>query len=139
MRYSTSVPGPIGRFAHHGGLRSAIATALAAATLGACTTWRPLPGSPRAVVPQRASQLRVHVASGNVLQIHNAIVVGDSLTGTREWMPGSDRVAVALADVTSVEVHRVSLGRTVLAVAILGVVVVGLAANPIRFPGLSGL
>ncbi len=125
MRYSTSVPGPIGRCAHHGGLRSAIATALAAATLSACVSWQRPRGSVRYVVAQETQVVRVHLRSGQVVQIYHPSIASDSLTGTTEWQP-SDRVAVAIADVRSVEVQRTTAGaKTALGV----VVVVGLVGG----------
>ncbi len=126
MRYSTIVPGPIGRFAHHGGLRSAIAIALAAATLGACVSWQRPRGSVRYVVAQNEQVVRAHLRSGQVVEVYHPTIAGDSLAGTTDGQHGSGRIVMALADVTSVEVQRTTAGaKTALGV----VVVVGLVGG----------
>ncbi len=127
MRHIPAVPALIGRVGHLGALRSTIAMVTAAATLGACATWRQPPGSARDVVAKE-TVVRAHLRSGQAMEVYRPVVAGDSLTG---WRTATKRVAVALADVTSVEVQRTSVGNTVLLLVGVGAAmaaVVGVAA-----------
>ncbi len=116
----------MGTFCRRGFVRSAIAMLVATATLSACVSWQRPRGSVRYVVAQKEQVVRAHLRTGQVVQVYHPAIAGDSLTGSTEWQP-SDRVAVALADVTSVEVQRTTAGaKTALGVVVVVGIVGGL-------------
>lgn len=95
--------------------------------LGGCTTWTAsrqslpelLEREPRAVLKVVRSDLSTH-------QLRSAAIVGDSLVGVRT--PGNTNFAAPLADIRSVEVRRVSAGRTAMLVAGIGITAAIVAA-----------
>jgi hypothetical protein len=102
------------------------------ATLGleGCMTWRGAPAMAPATVAAGDRSLRVTRAGGARVEVQAAAIEGDSLTGL---IAGSlvTRSAIALSDIKSVEVRRVSAGRTVILGVTLGLtagLVMGLSA-----------
>ena len=111
--------------------RSCLRASLLAVTLVAaagCRSWRPAtPSIPaaRAIADARGRTIRLSSRSIERVEVRGARVEGDSVVGqlpARVAAGANPRVAMALADVLSVERRRVSVGRTALAVggAMLG-------------------
>jgi hypothetical protein len=114
-----------------------------------CRTWQPV-GAPqavaRAIADARGHAIRVSTPSLDRVEMRAARIEGDSVIGrlpTAEVAAtgASPRVAVALADVRTVEAHRVSAGRTtaaavggVLGAAALWALLI-LTSGPITFGG----
>jgi hypothetical protein len=108
--------------------------ALVALTTTACTTWQVQPG-PSATSVQTASEsqsgrpLRLIFRGGAFADIYEPRLVGDSIIGMSgpTSQATRQRVAFATADVQSVAANKVSVGRTVLAVAAIGLAVLIIA------------
>ena len=133
MLCSPFVPGLISRFSRRSSLRSLLAVIASTMTLAACMTWRHAPGTTQDVVARKPPFVRVHVRAEppgqteHQLQLYRPFIAGDSLGGYRNEDGNSSRMAVALADVTLVEVERFSPGGTLLLVAALGATAVLIA------------
>jgi hypothetical protein len=104
--------------------RAALAAGLLATTLVAgagCLTWRPAPATlpaAQAVTAARGRPVRLTTRASGRVELRGPRVIGDSVIGetpAREPDIVKARAAVALADVTAVQVRRVSVGRTALA------------------------
>jgi hypothetical protein len=106
--------------------RTPIATLLCFAHLSACTNWQattvPLPELTMA--PMASPDLRLTTTSRGRVELLGARVIKDSLVGLRPY-PESGRVAVALPDISKVEVQKVSAGRTAALIAIPALVALG--------------
>ena len=99
--------------------------------LTGCHTWRPVTIGPRQLIErEQPGSIRIVHADGTRLDLKNPSVVSDSVTAVFRVRTSSrefrqDTIRIALADVTAVEVRRLSVTRTIL----LGVAIpVGVAA-----------
>ena len=88
----------------------------------ACTGWRAAHGSPAAVVRQRPAAVRVVRAAGDTVEVVYPTIQGDSLIGARREAADAERVAIALADVRTVETRQLRGGRTLGGVAVVALV-----------------
>jgi hypothetical protein len=112
-------------------------TALIALTTTACTSWHVQPGpAPSAVEAKGGSNgaVRLTLRGGAFADIYNPQVIGDSIVGMSApaSAPTRERVAFATADVESVATKQVSAGRTILALAAIGLavaIIVGSASS----------
>lgn len=104
--------------------RRAVCVALVLAQLTACTTWRPIPGTPD---PQggatHIAHARVRLRNGTELPLRDVTVGADSVIGYDE--DSHERRARPVADVGSIDRLQVSAGRTA---AVVGSTVLVLAA-----------
>jgi hypothetical protein len=111
-------------------------TALLALWSTGCASWQtqhaPLPQAPSSTSSQ--SGIRVELRSGAQIMLYEAGVLGDSLVGMTApaASPSRARVAFATSDVRRVTTKKFSLGRTVAAVATIGLaslVIAGASAS----------
>ena len=87
--------------------RTLCASAIALLTT-ACHVWRPATLDPsHEYLNGRA---RLHRTDGSAVVVNGPRVVGDSIVA--RWQTGSARIAFARSDVQSVEVSKLSRGRT---------------------------
>jgi hypothetical protein len=93
------------------------------AALAACHTWEVTPSAIDQNSLAKGSHVRVHVKSGARPELWSARLKPDSLIGRA----GRDRIAIATADITSIETARFSNGRTAALVA------TGVLAVPVGF------
>jgi hypothetical protein len=101
---------------------------LAVLTLGGCMTWRPATLPPRSLLAGgQVTSVRVWGRAGGPVVLRTPVIIGDSLLGSAPDASWMDRTAIALSDVTRVEVQRVDAGRTMLLVAALGATAVAVA------------
>ena len=129
MHCSLSAPGIVGRFSRRSSWRSFLTVVAGTATLGACMSWQRAPGTTQDVMVRKPPYARVYLRTGPPLELDRPFIAGDSLGGYQRSAAGDQvRVAVAQADVTSVEVRQFAPGRTVLALAAVGVTVLLVAA-----------
>ena len=103
-------------------------TALIALTTTACTSWHAQTGpAPSAIEARSGSHdaVRLIFRGGSFADIYEPQLVGDSIIGMSApaAAPSRERVAFATADVQSVATKQVSVGRTVLALAAIGLAV----------------
>ena len=102
-------------------------TALIALTTTACTSWHVQPGpAPSAIEAKSGShgKVRLIFKGGSFADIYDPQIVGDSIVGMSGPVAATrDRVAFATADVESVATRGVSAGRTILALAAIGLAV----------------
>lgn len=107
-------------------LRRAVCVALVLNQLAACTTWRPIPGTPD---PQggatHIAHARVRLRTGTELPLSDVTVGADSVTGYDE--DSHERRARAVADVGSIDRLQVSAGRTAVVVGSSVLVLAALA------------
>ncbi|MGA2383054.1 MAG: hypothetical protein ABSG61_06420 [Gemmatimonadales bacterium] len=102
-----------------------LAIVVGSTTLAACMVYQRAPGTTQDVVVRKPGLVRVSLSkpgsvsvnlpAGQTLVLFSPFIVGDSLGGYRYRYVGREdsiRTAVALADVTSVEVQRFSATRT---------------------------
>ena len=82
--------------------------ALLLTQLGACMTWRPVPGTQTGAEP--ISRARLRTRNGTELFLHDVAVRGDSVIGYTE--SPRERRALLTADVASVDRRQLSVGRT---------------------------
>ena len=112
-------------------------TTLIALTTTACTSWHVQPGpAPSAIEAKSDARgaVRLILRGGAFADIYDPRVVGDSIIGMSApaSAPTRERVAFATADVQSVATKQVSVGRTVLALAAIGLavaIIVGSASS----------
>ena len=113
-------------------------TALIALTTTACTSWHVQPGpAPSAIEAKGDSHgaVRLTFKGGAFADIYSPQVVGDSIIGfsaPASVSTSRDRIAFATADVESVATKQVSPGRTILALAAIGLavaIIVGSASS----------
>ncbi len=98
--------------------------------LQACYVWQTQPVAPRQAIEQQpVGQARLVRTNGSTIDLTGPRIRGDSIAG----LIGMDERAVALRDVSAVQLHRFSVGRT-LGVAALGImastVLVALSPRP---------
>jgi len=87
----------------------------------ACTTWQPQVDDPGSVIAaQHPDRVRLTVASGRQEIIEDPSIRTDSIVGS---IAGGGASAVALADVSQIEVRERDSAMTGLAVALVGVLV----------------
>ena len=103
-------------------------TALIALTTTACTSWHVQPGpTPSAIESESGSHgaVRLILKSGSFADVYDVQIVGDSVIGMSAPASVStrDRVAFATSEVQSVATKQVSVGRTALALAAIGLAV----------------
>jgi hypothetical protein len=103
-------------------------TALIALTTTACTTWHVRPGSSPSTLESESGShgaVRLMLRTGAFADIYDARLLGDSIVGMSApaTVATRERVAFATADVEGVATKRVSVGRTVLALAAIGLAV----------------
>ncbi|HKN69071.1 MAG TPA: hypothetical protein VJW73_22475, partial [Gemmatimonadaceae bacterium] len=103
-------------------------TALIALTTTACTSWHVQPGpAPSAVEAKGGSNgaVRLMLRGGAFADVYNPQIVGDSIIAMSApaSAPTRERVAFATADVESVATKQVNPGRTILALAAIGLAV----------------
>jgi len=103
-------------------------TALIALTTTACTSWHVRAGAtPSSAVAESESRgaVRLMFRGGSFADVYDARLVGDSIIGRSAPanVARSERVAFATADVESVATKQVSAGRTILALAAIGLAV----------------
>ena len=103
-------------------------TALIALTTTACTSWHVQPGpAPSSIEAGSGSHgaVRLMFRSGSFADVYDARLVGDSIVGLSAPadVARSERVAFATADVERVATKQVAIGRTVLALAAIGLAV----------------
>jgi hypothetical protein len=112
-------------------------TALIALTTTACTSWHVQSGpAPSAISAESETRgaVRLMLRGGAFAEIYDPRLVGDSIIGMSApaTAPTRERVAYATADVESVATKQVSVGRTVLALAAIGLavaIIVGSASS----------
>jgi hypothetical protein len=112
-------------------------TALIALTTTACTTWHVRPGSSPSTIESESGShgaVRLMFRTGAFADIYDARLVGDSIVGMSApaTVATRERVAFASAEVASVATKKVSVGRTVLALAAIGLavaIIVGSASS----------
>src|SRR5437870_838094 len=104
-------------------------TALIALTTTACTSWQvqhgPTPMTVESATDSRAPVRLILRGGGAYAEIYNPQIIGDSIVGMTGPVnePTRERVAYATADVQGVATNKVSVGRTVLAVAAIALAV----------------
>ena len=124
MRNRSPFPTLLHRDSH-----GAVALLLAVLTLGGCMTWRPATLPPRTLLAgAQETVVRVWGRAGGPVVLRTPVIIGDSLVGTAPDSTWMARTAIALSDITRVEVQRVDAGRTTLLVAALGATAVAVAA-----------
>ncbi|MDH4063463.1 MAG: hypothetical protein OEW19_03620, partial [Acidobacteriota bacterium] len=94
-----------------------------ALSLPACSTWSTQSRPPQEIVlSQQPDQVRLSLADGSRLIVYHPAIDGDRLVAwTRSDRSGSPDASIPLAEIRSVEVHKISPGRTVAAVVAVGV------------------
>jgi len=103
-------------------------TALIALTTTACTSWHVQSATvPSAIEAEGGSRgaVRLMLKAGAFADIYDARLVGDSIIGMSApaTAPTRERVAFATTEVQSIATKQVSVGRTVLALAAIGLAV----------------
>ena len=103
-------------------------TALIALTTTACTSWHVQPGpAPSAVEARSGSHgaVRLILKSGSFADVYDPQILGDSIIGMTAPanVARRERIAFATAEVESVATRQVSPGRTLLALAAIGLAV----------------
>ena len=85
-----------------------------------CHSWATVP-TPRPSQPFPVSPASVHVVrrSGPPITLDSAVVQGDSLVGFVRGQPHTSPVAIALSDLSVVQVQKLSMPRTVGLVVLL--------------------
>lgn len=114
-------------------------TALIALTTTACTSWHVQPGpAPSAVAAETGARgaVRLILKSGSFADVYDPQIVGDSVIGMSApaTAPTRERIAFATAEVQSVATKQVSVGRTVLALAAIGLAVAILVGSASSSP-----
>jgi hypothetical protein len=97
--------------AAHSPLRRATCAALLLTQLGACMTWRPVPGTAgQQAAAEPISRARIRLRNGTELSLRDVDVRSDSVTG----YSGSprERRALSAGDVASIDRRQLSVGRT---------------------------
>ena len=117
-----------GFFPRHPTLFRTLAFAVTVTTLHACTSWQRTSDQPMTVVAKAPETIRVNLRTGAQVTLHAPFLAADSLGGFRRLGDERTRVIVPVSDVQSIEVRRVSAGRTILLTAALGATVLLIAA-----------
>ena len=98
--------------------------------LAACTSWQVRP-----TAPQEAANLRITLADGTRMLLHDSQPIGDSIVGyTTEGSdgPGLHRVAVPMAELQQIEQKRSDTGKTLLVVGLAAIVGLIVAAGSLQ-------
>ena len=120
-----------------GARRRAIALALITLTVG-CTSWQTAQVTPQVLLEtEKPKSVRV-TAHDTRQMVRGPRIASDTLRGLRGWQ-GKDSVAVALRDLTRMEVSRYSPGRTTGLVVGMVVVVGGLIAAFVAMQSIDGI
>ena len=112
-------------------------TAVYALVATGCASWQTQRAPAPRVVEESGAHgeqyIRVELNSGKRYDVYAATVAGDSIIGRNKPAAGpeAERIAVATADIKSIARHRISAGRTILAV-------VAITAAVVVLPGSSG-
>ena len=110
-------------------------TAVYALVSTACASWQTQRAPASRVVEESGTHgeeyIRVELNSGQRYDVYAATVAGDSLIGRNKPAAGpeTERIAVATADIKSIARHKISAGRTILAVVAISVAVVALTGS----------
>ena len=132
-----ALPPLLGFFGRHPAIRRVVVTILGAMMASGCMTWRRMPDRPEALLPSHPEHVvRVTRHDGQRIELERAFIDHDSIGGipaslvhaSRVIDPLKERLMIPLKDVVSVEVQRVSAGRTVLGLAAVGATAVVVAA-----------
>jgi hypothetical protein len=110
--------------------RVALLTLLGLSAEG-CVSWKTQSVAPDQVVAQRPDQVRLTVVGGGHVVVAGPAIVGDSIVGAPAGANPrqiAQRLAIPLSDIQSVEVLRVSGGKTALLIAGLGVTAMAVIA-----------
>jgi hypothetical protein len=110
-----------------------------------CLSWKRQTVATDQILARNPTQVRVRMGNGDRLVVMQPTIIGDSLIGARAGTvppnAAPPRLAVALADIQSLEVQRVNGAKTALLIAGLGVtalVVIAAATYDGPFGGGSG-
>ena len=109
----------------------ATAALVLACYMAACTAWHTQSATPQQVVAKQPKNIRIVRQDGSTIQMYQPLINGDTVEGLKEAPRGdrlTQRVAVALVDVKSVQVESPDAGLTILAGAAGVVLVVGMIA-----------
>jgi hypothetical protein len=103
----------------HASFRRPIATlllVLQAVQLAGCSSWRPVPElTPSTPAEVQGQALRIHLSDGSTHYAKEHRFVGDSLIALNTSATGeSQRRAIALSDIASLEAEDYSAGKAVL-------------------------
>lgn len=103
-------------------------TALIALTTTACTSWHVQPGpAPSAVEGKSGTHgaVRLMLRGGTFADVYDPQIFGDSIIAMTAPadVARRERIAFATADVESIATKQVSVGRTMLALAAIGLAV----------------
>jgi len=97
-----------------------------------CTSWQTQPGAPGQVLASKTPErVRVNRPDGSRVELVHPVISGDTLSGNRPGSPADDpagRIAMPLSEVQSVDIQRVSAGKTVLLIGGLGLTAIVIAA-----------
>src|SRR4051812_42597045 len=96
-----------------------------------CTSWNTQSVAPDRVLAQRPDQVRLTLRDGNRVVIVAPAIVGDSLIGSPAGANPkhiAQRLAIPVSDIQSVEVQRISGGKTALLIAGVGVTALAVIA-----------
>ena len=89
-----------------------VIAALLLVQLTACYSWRPTTVSPQTLIPvEQPSEVRVMLTSQETITLTYPTLRNDSISGVVPYLDGYRR-AVAVSDISRLEVRRVSTGRT---------------------------
>ncbi|HUQ84157.1 MAG TPA: hypothetical protein VM076_23605 [Gemmatimonadaceae bacterium] len=108
-------------------------TAVYALITTSCASWQTQRAPASRVVEESGTHgeqyIRVELNSGKRYDVYAATLAGDSLVGRNKPTTGpeTERIAVATADIKSIARHKVSAGRTVLAVVAISAAVIALS------------
>ena len=119
--------------------RRAIALVLMSLIAGGCTSWQTAQVTPQVLVEtEHPKQVRITAQDDHRQIVRGPRIASDTLRGLRGWQ-GKDSVAVALRDLTRMEVSRYSPGRTTGLVVGMVVVVGGLIAAFVAMQSIDGI
>jgi hypothetical protein len=109
------------------------AAILLACYLPACTGWRTQSAAPEQVMTTKhPERVRIVRQDGSWVELLQPAIEADSVTGRDAGASGPDslkpRVAVALADIRTVELHRTKVAETVLLVGAAGLLIAAVIA-----------
>jgi hypothetical protein len=96
-----------------------------------CMSWKTQPVAPDQVLRQRPDRVRLTLAGGGTVVVMSPTIVGDSLIGAPAGANPqqiAQRLTIPLSDIQSVEVQRVSGGKTALLLAGVGVTALAVIA-----------
>lgn len=118
------------RFGNRTPTRRALIYLIASLLLTSCTTWTARSDVRSALGrAEGVERCRVTFLTGAQLVLLNAVLVGDTLTGTAD-VPAAPEWRIALAEIQKIEVYRVDAVETaknaLIAVAVAGLVFLGL-------------